>query len=102
VAIVYPDQQPDQIGTLFLPNTLALVKNAPHLAQARELLDWLYTPEVETRLANGPSGQIPLSPKAVKSPRVESPATVRAMDLRFEAAAEIFDDVMKRLAGLFQ
>lgn len=102
VAIVYPDQQPGQLGTLFLPNTLALVKNAPHAPQAKALLNWLYRPEVETHLSSGPSGQIPLSPKATKSPRVESPATVRPMEIRFEAAAEIFDDVMKRLAGLFQ
>ena len=102
VAIVYPDQKPDQVGTLFLPNTLALVKNGPNSTAAKALLDWLYRPEVETLLSNGPSGQIPLSAKARKSPKVESPQTVKPMDARFDTAATIFDDVMKRLAGLFQ
>jgi hypothetical protein len=32
---------------------------------------------------------------------VESPATVRPMQVDFEKAADLFDGVMKRLAGLF-
>ena len=30
VEIIYPDQQPEQPGTLRIPNTLAILKNAPH------------------------------------------------------------------------
>ena len=101
VEIVYPDTQAGGFGTLFLPNTLAIVKNGPNPEGARRLMDWVYRPETETRLSEGPSGQIPVSPKARKSPKVESPATVKAMQVDFEKSADLFDDVMKRLAGLF-
>lgn len=102
VAIIYPDRSANQSGTLFLPNTLALIKNGPNPHSARKLIDWLYRPEIESALSNGPSGQIPLSPKAQKSSRVESPQSVKPMDVDFEKAADLFDDCMKRLSGLFQ
>ena len=35
VAIVYPDQAEGQLGTLFIPNTLALVKGSPNAEQAK-------------------------------------------------------------------
>ncbi len=101
VEIVYPDTTADGIGTLFLPNSLALIKNSPNAETARKLVDWLYRPETETRLSEGPSGQIPVSPKARKSPRVESPATVKPMKADFEAATDQFEAAMKRLATRF-
>jgi iron(III) transport system substrate-binding protein len=101
IEIVYPDTTGDGFGTLFLPNTLALVKNSPNVEAARQLLDWLYRPETETRLSEGPSGQIPVSAKARKSPKVESPATVKSMKVDFEASAAQFENVMKRLAPRF-
>jgi len=101
VDIVYPDTAADGIGTLFLPNSLAIVKNSPNAEAARKLVDWLYRPETETRLSEGPSGQIPVSPKARKSPRVESPATVKPMKADFEAATDQFETAMKRLSTRF-
>jgi iron(III) transport system substrate-binding protein len=79
-----------------------MIKNSPNPEGAQRLLDWLYRPEVETLLANGPSGQIPLSPKARNSPKWDDLNSVKPMKLDFEKAAELFDDVMKRLSGLFQ
>lgn len=101
IDIVYPDSAANGLGTLFLPNSLALVKNSPNEAAARELVDWLYRPETETRLSEGPSGQIPVSPKARKSPRVESPATVKPMKADFEAATDQFETAMKHLSTRF-
>jgi iron(III) transport system substrate-binding protein len=101
VDIVYPDTIGEGIGALFLPNTLAIVKNSPNPEAARRAIDWLYRPETETRLSEGPSGQIPVSARARKSPKVESPATVKSMKVDFEAAADRFEDTMKRLASRF-
>ncbi len=55
VAIVYPDQEVGQVGTLYIPNTLALVKDSPHGKEAEQLLDYLLSADVERRLAEGPS-----------------------------------------------
>ncbi len=41
IAIVYPDQADDQLGTLFIPSTLAVLKDSPDVEPANQLLDYL-------------------------------------------------------------
>ncbi len=91
VSIVYPDREPGQLGTLFIPNTLAMIKGAPHPDAARRLANLILSPEVENRLAEGPSVQIPLLSGTSKPARVETPASVHAMDVDFQAAARLWD-----------
>lgn len=91
VTIVYPDQGPDALGTLFIPNTLAIIKNCPHPQAARKLVDFLLTPAVEEQLARGASAQIPLNPAVKVTPRVESPQTVKPMQVDFPAAAAAWE-----------
>jgi len=93
VTIVYPDRATGELGTLFLPNTLALIKGSPHRAAAETLADYLLSPEVEAALAKGPSAQIPLNPRVATTPRVETPRTVHAMEVDFEEAARLWDKV---------
>jgi len=88
LAIVYPDQQPGGPGTLFIPNTLAILKGAPHPDQARRLVDYLLSPQIESRLADGPSAQIPLGRRAQRQTRVKTPQDVLAMHVDFAAAAD--------------
>jgi iron(III) transport system substrate-binding protein len=71
VEIVYPDQGEDGLGTLFIPNTLAIIKGSPHGEQARRLVDHLLAPEIEARLAEGPSAQFPVNPAVEIQPRVK-------------------------------
>jgi iron(III) transport system substrate-binding protein len=101
VVIVYPDRKPDELGTLFIPNTLALIKGAPHPDAARALADHLLSPEVEAALANGPSAQIPLLKTTEASARVETPRTVHAMQADFEAAAKVWNKTAAFLADEF-
>jgi iron(III) transport system substrate-binding protein len=89
VTIVYPDQ--DGLGTLVLPNTVAIVKGDPNPAQARRLVDFLLSPEVEAKLARGRSGQIPLNPEVKEQPDLHLPAQFKAMSVDFEKAAELWD-----------
>ncbi len=101
VAIVYPDQGEGQPGTLFIPNTLVVVRGGPHPEAARRLVDWLLRPEVEARLATGPSAQIPLNPDCQVEVRVATPQTVRPMPVDFEAAAEKWDTAAEFLRDEF-
>ena len=87
VAIVFPDQSSDQPGTLRIPNTVAIIKNAPHPIAAGKLADYLVRGEIEDRLAMGDSSQIPLSRKSKFPPRVLPSDPVRWMRADFEAAA---------------
>jgi iron(III) transport system substrate-binding protein len=99
VEIIYPDREPGGLGTLFIPNTLAVVKGAPHPDAAGKLADAILSPEVEGRLADGPSAQIPLLKSATKPARVETPATVPAMKVDFKAAADAWDRAAAFLAS---
>lgn len=101
VAIVYPDQGEGELGTLFIPNTLAILKGCPHPEAARRLVDYLLSPEVETRLANGPSAQIPLNRDVSAPLRVKGPSQVNAMKVDFDAAAEKWDAAAKFLRDEF-
>lgn len=102
IAIIYPDQGPDGIGTLFIPNSLGIIAGGPHAEASKRLVDYLLSPEVEARLAAGPSGQIPLNP-AVKADesRVSTPQSVKPMVVDFQAAAEQWDEVAKFLREEF-
>ena len=101
VTIIYPDRQPGQVGTLFIPNVVAIPRGAPHPKEAEALGNALLSPAVEGELARGPSAQIPLNRKTEVPPRVETPRTVHAMAVDFEAAARIWDRVAHYLAGEF-
>ncbi|NQT12503.1 MAG: extracellular solute-binding protein [Planctomycetes bacterium] len=87
VAIVYPDQADDAMGTLFIPNTLSILKGCPNPEAARRLVDYLLSPPVEAKLAAGASAQIPLNPAVEADVRVETPHTVKPMQIDFQAAA---------------
>jgi iron(III) transport system substrate-binding protein len=101
VSIIYPDRGPEGLGTLFIPNTLAIIKRAPHPKEAEALADHLLSPEVEAALARGPSAQIPLLKSTNVEARVETPRTVHAMEANFEAAARRWDKVAAFLISEF-
>lgn len=101
VATVYPDQQAGGLGTLFIPNTLALIKGSPNSENARRLVDHLLSAEVETRLAKGASAQIPLNLKVETPARVETPQTIRAMSADFDKAADQWETAREFIKAEF-
>jgi iron(III) transport system substrate-binding protein len=101
VSIIYPDREADGLGTLFVPNVLAIIKGSPHPKEAEALADYLLSPDVEGALARGPSAQIPLLKSTKVEARVETPKTVHAMDVDFEVAAKLWDKVATFLASEF-
>lgn len=60
VGIAYPDQ--GGIGTLIMPNMVCIIKGGPNPEEARQLVDFLLSEEVETRLARAECAQMPLRP----------------------------------------
>src|SRR5208282_4856132 len=97
----YPDREPGQLGTLFIPNTLAMLKGAPHPEAARRLADLIVSPDVEAALAQGPSAQIPLLKGTKKPAQVETPATVHPMNVDFQAAAKLWNQAAVFLTAEF-
>lgn len=60
VAIVYPTDDPAGPGALFIPNTVVLIRNSPNPDNGRKLIDYLLSREVEAKLAQSRSAQIPV------------------------------------------
>ena len=102
VAIVFPDQAPDQFGTLRIPNTIAVLKGAPHATVAGQLADYLIRPETEDRLAMGNSSQLPISRRSKFPPRVLPVEPVRWMRVSFEDAASGWDDWSAELQDMLR
>jgi iron(III) transport system substrate-binding protein len=101
VAIVFPDQQPDQLGTLRIPNAIGIIKNAKHPVAAAMLADFLVRPETEDRLAMGNSAQMPLSRKSKFPPRVLPSEPVRWMNVDFEKAATGWEEWAAEIQTIF-
>jgi iron(III) transport system substrate-binding protein len=101
VAIVFPDQSPEQRGALLIPNTLCLIKNGPNPSAARKVLDRLLHSDVETRLSRGRSAQIPLATDINEPFRLTDLQQLKTMDVDFAAAAAVWPEAVKVLAELF-
>ncbi len=102
VQIVFPDQLPDQPGTLRIPNTVAVLKNAPHPVAANRLADYLVRPQTEDRLAMGNSSQLPISRQSKFPPRVMPEQPVRWMRADFEQAATGWQEWAADLQRIFE
>ncbi|MCP4640674.1 MAG: extracellular solute-binding protein [bacterium] len=85
---LFPDQGEGQLGTLVIPNSLALIKGAPHTDEAKALIDYLLTPKVEAMLAGMRSIQIPLNPAVELPENVPALDSIRTMSIDFKAVAE--------------
>ncbi len=97
VAVVYPDA--DGIGTLVMPNVVALVKGAPHPEQARRLIDFLLSRQVEERLAAGSAAQLPLHPGVPVPPHVKPVSAIRDMAVTFPELGKTTDAILPYLNG---
>jgi iron(III) transport system substrate-binding protein len=101
VRIVFPDQQPDGLGTLLIPNTLCRIRGGPHGEAAGRLLDYLLSADVEAQLAAGPSAQIPVQADLSRRSRVMPADPIRWMDVDFSAAADQWETSREVLTELF-
>jgi iron(III) transport system substrate-binding protein len=107
ITIVFPDRAGHRdypkLGVLYLPNTLALVKDGPNPAGGKRLIDHLLRPETEKRLAEGGGFQIPLNPAVTANlpAAVLRPEKAKRMNVDFEKAADAWEDAQRLLRGLF-
>lgn len=99
VEMVYPDA--DGIGTLVIPNTVMLLKGAPHPAEAKKLVDFLASQEVEAKLARSESAQMPLRPGIEPHSARFDPSKVRTMSVDWEAVAKIIPESTRFIQETF-
>jgi iron(III) transport system substrate-binding protein len=107
VTVIYPDRNghPDypRLGVLYIPNTVALIKNGPNPQGGRKLIDYLLRPETEARLGEAGGFQIPLNPAVTANlhPALVTPATAKRMDVDWEKAADLWEEVQAFLRDEF-
>lgn len=87
VAAVFPDM--GNGGTLVIPCTVALVAGGPHPAEARALVDFLVSADVERLLAKSDSGNIPVRAALCDELGMTRPPPG---PIDFDAVAEHLDD----------
>jgi iron(III) transport system substrate-binding protein len=97
VRIVFPDRDASadsKRGTLFIPNTVAVIKGCPNPEGAKKLVDYLLRAEVETRLAQSAMRQIPLNPavRCELPPWLATPESARPLPVDFEQAAALWEE----------
>ena len=102
VEIIYPDQQPNQLGALRIPNTVAVLAGAPHPQAAAALANYLVSEDTEGRLAMGPSGQFPIRPGHPQQSRAQQDALVRWMEVDFQQAAAGWEPAQAVLREIFR
>lgn len=100
IAMVMPDK--DGMGVPMMPNLVSMIAGAQHPAQARQLIDYLVSPDVEAALAKSEAVQIPLRPSVpgpANLPRID---TFKPMTLDYAKAAARVEDVTKRLQTILE
>jgi iron(III) transport system substrate-binding protein len=102
VAIVFPDQAPDQPGTLFLPNTISVIKNGPHPIAAGVLADYLASEKTEDRLTMSSSAHFPIWPGSKNRSAATPKEPVRWMEVDFERAADAWEKIAPKLPKIFE
>ncbi len=96
IGMVFLDQELNQMGSLIIPNTVNLIKNAPHLEQGRKLMDYLLSPETEAKLAIS-CAQMPLH-KGVKIPQgMQSLDRIHPMNIDYSKTAQKSEEIQNYL-----
>ncbi len=102
VEIVFPDQGKSQFGTIFIPNTISVLRQSPNPHAAALLADYLVSEKAESRLTMGNSAQFPVWPGSKTQSRLSGASEARWADVDFEKAAgvwaEVIEDLKQRLA----
>ena len=82
IACVFPDQKDGEIGTMLIPNSVALIKGGPDQEGAKKLIDKILSESTEALLAAAEGAQLPLRAT------VEGPADPAILQVgRFRAMA---------------
>lgn len=99
VKMIYPDA--DGLGTLFIPNTVALIKNGPNPDEGKKLIDYLLSKEVEAKLAFSESANVPLRDDVKRPAHIPDFSTIKAMDVDYQKIAGHMEQAARFCRDLF-
>ena len=90
IRMILPDQ--GSFGTLMIPTTVGLVAGAPHADDAKKLIDYLLSPEVERKLIDA----------KFAGWSVRSTSDVKAMDVDFAQVAKVMPRAVREATAILE
>lgn len=99
IKAVLPKQ--DSSGALLIPNTVALIAGAPHPEEARILIDYLLSREVEQKLAHSGFAQVPLRDYVNVPPGRLAIDDIVTLQHDYDKFADAMDESIKTAQQIF-
>jgi iron(III) transport system substrate-binding protein len=100
VEMVFLDQGPGGMGTLIIPNTVALVRGAPHPDEAKELIDYLLSERLEAEMVESGWLQLALRPLDAEPPYFDA-SGVKGMPVGWVDVYSFIEEAKKDMAEIF-
>jgi len=100
VEMVFLDQDDGQMGTLKIPNTVAMVKDGPNPDEAKMLIDYLLSEENVADLVDSGWFQLPLREIDVNQEYFDA-SNVKGMDVNYVEVYEYIEQAKKDMAEIF-
>lgn len=100
VKLIFPDQGPDQMGTLIIPNTVAMIKGANNVDAAHLFMDYILTLESEEKLIEMDWCQMATRKVDISSPYIDI-NQVKTIDVNLEEIYGSLDDSQQTLKSMF-
>lgn len=100
-AWLFPDQEEGGLGTLIIPNSVALIHGGPNAEAGKKLIDYLLSAEVEEALAKTRSIQMPVNPAVPRPDNVPDLSAVRTTEADLDAVAEAFEPMLEYIQEHF-
>lgn len=102
VTAVFPDQTGDDpVGTMVIPNTVALVKGGPNPDNGKRLIDYILSERVERDLAFSRSAQIPVRASVERPEGMVDLSQLVLMDVDFDAVGGDLSARLRHFQELF-
>jgi len=94
VKILYPNQAKGDIGCFIIPNVVMLIKGSKHPKRAKELIDYLLSPQVEEKLAQADCAQIPLHKGLQLASDVPDIESLHIMQVDYKKVAQKMQEIV--------
>ncbi len=99
IKTILPDQQ--DMGALLIPNTIALIADSPNQEEGKLLIDFILSREIESRLCQSESAQIPLREDITVPEGRLTKGDIMAMDVDFETVADSLEEALVEAQSIF-
>jgi iron(III) transport system substrate-binding protein len=100
VVIIVPDQKPGEMGTLVIPNTVALIAGSPHPAEAKTFIDYLLDKKTEDALVASGWIQMPGRDVPTKTSCMNTTG-IKTMDVSYQDVYNGIPATQKDLTEIF-